>query len=324
MQQLQDMIIEQWYQPKPWGWLLWPASKIFGAIVLFRKYLYNKGILKSYKASVPVIIVGNLTVGGTGKTPLVMLLVEILQQMGVKPGIVLRGYKSKASGAISVQQNMDSALVGDEAVLLARRCNCPVVVSKKRVQGVQKLIKDHNVNIILCDDGLQHYALQRDIEIAVLDGERGFGNGHCLPQGPLRELPARLQSVDLTIKNGVDMQLSIDKVYSLLDKREMRIQHFAGKTVHAIAGIGTPQKFFRLLSAHGMNVIPHAFPDHHAFKMSDVNFPYILPILMTEKDAVKCSGFASGRYWVVSVATTIDAEIREKFMRLVQGVLHDR
>lgn len=321
---LQNIIIEQWYKPKVWGWLLWPASKIFSAIVHVRKYLYSKGIFASYKANVPVIIVGNLTVGGTGKTPLVMLLIEILQELNLKPGIVLRGYKSKAYGAISVRQNMDATLVGDEAVLLARRCNCPVVVSKKRVHGVQKMIKDYAVNIIICDDGLQHYALQRDIEIAVLDGERGFGNGHCLPQGPLREQPQRLQNVDLSITNGVDMHLKIDKIYSLLDKREVRIQHFAGKTVHAIAGIGTPQKFFKLLSEHGINVIPHAFPDHHSFKMSDINFPDSLPILMTEKDAVKCSGFASGRYWVISVATVLEPAIKEKFTRLVQGVLHDR
>ncbi|HSX19756.1 MAG TPA: tetraacyldisaccharide 4'-kinase [Gammaproteobacteria bacterium] len=325
MTSLQHILINQWYQPKPWGWLLWPCSKLFEVFVKLRVALYQKGILRSYKAQVPVIIVGNLTVGGTGKTPLVMALAELLRQQGLHPGIVLRGYKSNAVGAIIVQTNMDPKLVGDEALLLAKRCACPVVVAKKRVAGVKKLIQACAVNVILCDDGLQHYALQRDLEIAVIDGERGFGNGRSLPMGPLRELPQRLQKVNLTVTNGADMHLTCAKMYSLLNnKRTMPITDLAGKTVHAIAGIGTPKKFFKLLSDQGLTVIPHEFPDHHKFSMSDLVFPDRLPILMTEKDAVKCGYFASDRYWVVPVDTVLSDNVKEQFTNLVQGVLYGR
>lgn len=324
MHSLHDIIVNQWYTPKPWGKLLWPAAKIFEMIVNIRRYLYKKGIFKTFKAAVPVIIVGNVTVGGTGKTPLVIALSEILHKQGIRVGIVLRGYKSKACGVIVVKPNMNATLVGDEAVLLAKRSNCPVVVAKKRVQGVKKLCKQFAVDVILCDDGLQHYALSRDIEIAVLNGDRKFGNGHCLPQGPLRELPSRLDNIDMVITNGKDMRLQIDNVYSLLNKKSISIADFNGKTVHAIAGIGTPQNFFTLLEEHGIKVITHAFPDHHVFKMSDVIFRDNIPVLMTEKDAVKCSAFASEKYWVVSVATVLDTAVKDKFMHLVQGVLNGR
>ncbi len=322
MYNLQNTIIEQWYKPKVWGFALWPASQVFAGLVKLRKLCYEKKIFKSYRAKVPVVIVGNLTVGGTGKTPLVIAFAQILQSMGLRPGIVLRGYKSHAAGAICVHKNMDAKLVGDEAVLLAKRGNWPVVVSKKRVLGVQKLLKEHPVDIVLCDDGLQHYALERDLEVVVIDGERGFGNGHCLPQGPMRELPERLQSVDLKVTNGIDMHITVDKVYSLLNKREINLQDFRGKTVHAIAGIGAPSKFFKLLATHGITVLEHAFLDHHDFKMSDINFTDRLPILMTEKDAVKCQSFASERCWVVAVKTELDTKIQDEFVRLVQGVLN--
>lgn len=322
---LQGVIIDHWYQPKIWGWILWPFSKIFEQIVKLRRLCYQKGFLRSYKADVPVVIVGNLTVGGTGKTPLVIALIEILLEQGLRPGILLRGYKSNAYGAIVVQGNMDPKLVGDEAILLSRRCKCPVVVSKKRIEGAKKLVNAFDVNIILCDDGLQHYALQRDLEIAVIDGERGFGNGYCLPMGPLRELPNRLDQVDLTVVNGKDMHFNCDYAYSLLNsKRKLRINELHGRTVHAVAGIGTPNKFFDLLTAHGVNVIPHPFPDHHQFTMHDLTFSDRLPILMTEKDAVKCKYFASERYWVVPVNTELDPSIMEKFKNLVHGVVDGR
>lgn len=322
MADLQTILIDQWYQPKKWGWILWPFSKIFEYIVKLRLYCYKNNIFKSYKAPVPVIVVGNLTVGGTGKTPLVIYLAQLLQQQGLKPGIVLRGYKSKSIGAILVQKNTDPYLVGDEAVLLARRTGCPVVVARQRALGVQKLLKIHEINIILCDDGLQHYALQRDLEIAVIDGERMFGNGHCLPMGPLREFPQRLFQVDLTIVNGTDMKLMNSEIYGLINKRTVAMNSFAGKTVHAIAGIGTPKKFFQQLRNLGMTVIPHEFPDHHAFKKSDINFADYLPVLMTEKDAVKCGSFATDLHWAVPISTVVTDEIKEKFCSLVQGVIN--
>lgn len=321
---LQNILIAQWYEPKLWGWLLWPFAKVFQCLVTLRQYAYSHGWLKSTKVSVPVVIVGNLSVGGTGKTPLVIALAKLLLAQGLRPGIVLRGYKSHARGAIRVHSNMDPALVGDEALVLSKRCSCPVVVAKQRVLGARKLIADHKVDIILCDDGLQHYALARDIEIAVVDGERGFGNGHCLPMGPLRETPERLQDVDLVITNGQDMHLNCDSIYSLLNNQRFKISDFAGQTVHAIAGIGTPNRFFSLLQRYGIKVIPHAFADHHEFKMQDLSFADHLPVLMTEKDAVKCSGFASSRCWVVPVDIILTPNIVQRFGELIQGVLHDR
>lgn len=325
MARLQEIIVAQWYDPKPWGWLLWPFTQMFQAVVKLRKYCYDKHIFKSFRASVPVIVVGNLTVGGTGKTPLVIYLAELLQQQGFRPGVALRGYRSHAVGAIRVQANTDANLVGDEAVLLARRCNCPVVVAKKRIDGVQKLIQTKQVDIILCDDGLQHYALQRDLEIAVIDGERKFGNGRCLPMGPLRELPERLQKVNLVIENGTDMKLLVGDLYSLLNNsRKQALSSLAGKTVHAIAGIGTPHKFFQQLRNSGMTVIPHEFPDHHNFRLSDINFPDRLPVIMTEKDAVKCKSFATDLHWVLPVAAVLADDIKERFCALVQEVKHGR
>lgn len=322
---LQNMLIDQWYKPRIWGWLLWPFAKLFVGIVKLRKLCYDKKILYTYRAPVPVIVVGNITVGGTGKTPLVILLAELLQKNNLKPGIVLRGYKSNSSMPIIVKPNTDPILVGDEAVLLAKRSKCPVVVAKKRALGVKKLLDEYKVNIILTDDGLQHYALERDIEIAVIDGTRGFGNGYTLPMGPLRELPVRLDAVDMTIVNGTDMQFKIAKVYSLLNpQKEILLSNLAGHTVHAVAGIGTPEKFFNQLRNLGIKVIPHSFPDHHTFKVADINFSDRLPVLMTEKDAVKCRYFANDEHWVVTVTAELSTTHVERFNQLVQGVIHGR
>lgn len=322
---LQNMLIDQWYKPRIWGWLLWPFAKLFVWVVKLRKLCYDKKIFSTYRAPVPVIVVGNITVGGTGKTPLVILLAELLQKNNLKPGIVLRGYKSNSSMPIIVKPNTDPILVGDEAVLLAKRSKCPVVVAKKRALGVKKLLDEYKVNIVLTDDGLQHYALERDIEIAVIDGTRGFGNGYTLPMGPLRELPVRLDAVDMTIVNGTDMKFKIAKVYSLLNpQKEILLSNLAGHMVHAVAGIGTPEKFFNQLRNLGIKVIPHSFPDHHTFKVADINFSDRLPVLMTEKDAVKCRYFANDEHWVVTVTAELSTTHVERFNQLVQGVIHGR
>lgn len=325
MQILQNILISQWHTQKFWGWLLWPFTQIFMLIIFLRQYLYKKNILASYKAPVPVVVIGNISVGGTGKTPLVIYIAKLLQEMGLRPGIVLRGYKGIAVGTVFVQKNSDPKFVGDEAVLLAQRCNCPVAIDKLRVNAVKMLIAKHNVNIILCDDGLQHYALKRDIEIAVSDVEHGFGNRHCLPMGPLREPIKRLQSVDINIVSGQDMHLEFNNVYSLLHLQKNKvIDNFAGQKVHAIAGIGMPDKFFQSLRNKGINVIPHAYPDHHAFKMQDINFPDKLPVLMTEKDAVKCRYFANEQHWSVTVSVVLADGIRNQFCKLVQEAMRDR
>lgn len=322
---MRNLFLQQWYEPKLWGWLLWPLAQIFAGLVLLRRFCYKKNILNVYYASVPVIIVGNITVGGTGKTPLVMYIAKLLQQQGFKPGIITRGYKGKIRTAALVHKNAEPSLVGDEAVLMANSCSCPVMIAKNRSNGVQALIQHHKVDIILSDDGLQHYALGRDIEIVVVDGQRRFGNGHSLPMGPLREMPSRLRTVDLTIVNGTDMQVVCDRAYMLQDSdSSVGLDTFIGKTVHAIAGIGNPHQYFAQLRKLGLIVIEHTFPDHYAYKASDITFADALPILMTEKDAVKCRAFAKSYHWVVTTRVFVSDSIVNKFSDLVKGVINGR
>lgn len=322
---MRNLLLQQWYEPKLWGWLLWPIAQIFSCLVKLRRFCYKKNILNVYHATVPVIIVGNITVGGTGKTPLVMYFAKLLQQRGFRPGIVTRGYKGKIRTAALVHPNADPLLVGDEAALMANNCSCPVMIAKNRSIGVQALVQHHKVDIILSDDGLQHYALGRDIEIAVIDGQRRFGNGHSLPMGPLREMPTRLKSVDLTIVNGTDMQVACNRAYMLQDSSDStQLDSFIGKTVHAIAGIGNPQQYFMQLRKLGITVIEHAFPDHYIYKASDIIFTDALPVLMTEKDAVKCRSFAKPQHWVVVTQVSVTDTIVDKFDDLVKGVINGR
>jgi tetraacyldisaccharide 4'-kinase len=322
---MRNLLLQQWYNPKPWGWLLWPFAQVFSYLVKLRRFCYKKNILNVYHASVPVIIVGNITVGGTGKTPLVMYFAKLLQQRGFTPGIITRGYKGTIRTAALVHPHADPLLVGDEAVLMANNCSCPVMIAKNRSAGVRALVEHHKVDIILSDDGLQHYALGRDIEIAVIDGQRRFGNGQSLPMGPLREMPARLSSVDLTIVNGTDMHIICDNAYMLQDSNNnVALDSFIGKTVHAIAGIGNPQQYFTQLRKLGIVVIEHAFPDHHTYSAGDITFTDALPVLMTEKDAVKCRNFAKPLHWVVATRVSVSDTIVNKFGDLVKGVINGR
>ncbi len=328
MQQINKAISQQWYTPKPWGNFLWPLSKIFSYIVRLRKYLYDKGIFSSYKASVPVIIVGNLTVGGTGKTPLVIYLSQLLKQHGYRPGIVSRGYKGQVNSVVLVSPYSNPKVVSDEAVLLANRSQCPVIVAKKRSVGVEQIVRHNNVNIIISDDGLQHYALQRDVEIAVIDGDRRFGNGQSLPMGPMREPESRLSTVDLVVTNGGKnvagdehhMRLMCQQLYSLSHpNKTIDILSLRGKTVHAVAGIGYPERYFQQLRDLGLIVLPHPFPDHYEFSPADISFPDQLPILMTEKDAVKCKHFANQKHWVVAINVELPVSFDEKLLQLIKG-----
>jgi tetraacyldisaccharide 4'-kinase len=322
---MRNLLLQQWYNPKPWGWLLWPFAQVFSSLVSLRRFCYRKNIFNVYHASVPVIIIGNITVGGTGKTPLVMYFAKLLQQQGYNPGIITRGYKGKIRTAALVHPNADPLLVGDEAVLMAKDCSCPVMISKNRSIGVQALVQHHKVDIILSDDGLQHYALGRDIEIAVIDGQRRFGNGYSLPMGPLREMPSRLNSVDLTVVNGSDMNIICDGAYMLQDRdKSVALDSLVGKTVHAIAGIGNPQQYFKQLREFGIIIIEHVFPDHYFFRAQDITFADALPVLMTEKDAVKCRAFAKPQHWVVSTRVVVADTIVNKFGDLVKGVLNGR
>jgi len=330
MEYIKNTLVEQWYASKQWGKILWPLSKLFAYVVRLRKYCYEKNIFAKYKAEVPVVIVGNLTVGGTGKTPLVIYLARLLTAHGYRPGIVSRGYKGQVNSVILVSPHSNPKVVSDEAVLLANRSKCPVMVSKKRAVGVKQLVQHHKVNIILCDDGLQHYGLERDIEIAVIDGVRRFGNGQSLPMGPLREPESRLDDVDLIVVNGNPkseaeqaMSLVCNHVYSLKDPAKvLSIGSFKGTQVHAIAGIGYPDKFFQHLRNEGLDVIPHPFPDHYEYSPIDVVFPDNKPILMTEKDAVKCKHFVSSKHWAVAVSAILPKKFDDRLLQLIDEVKH--
>jgi tetraacyldisaccharide 4'-kinase len=331
MEQFNQILIDQWYQPKPWGKLLWPLAKLFELAVRFRKYCYDRNYFKKYRATVPVIIVGNLTVGGTGKTPLVIYLAQLLKAQGFRPGIVSRGYKGQVKSVVMVSSYSDPNVVSDEAVLLAQRTACPVIIAKKRAVGVDQIVRYNRVNVIICDDGLQHYGLERDIEIAVIDGERRFGNGQSLPMGPMREPESRLDSVDLIVTNSANsaphnsrehsMNFICDMVYSLSHPNQKRsIRDFIGSPVHAIAGIGYPERFFQQLRDLGIIVTSHPFPDHYKFSAADVSFADQLPVLITEKDAVKCKHFAHQRLWVVAVSVELPQSFDARVLQLINEV----
>ena len=320
-----------WYNKGGITLLLLPFSWLFCAVAIVRRFLYGVGVLKVHHLPVPVIIVGNISVGGTGKTPLVTWLVELLRVQGYTPGIVSRGYGGGASHwPQQVRADSDPRMVGDEAVLLARRTACPMAVGPNRVDAAKALLSHTDCDIIVADDGLQHYALGRDIEIVVIDGVRRFGNQHCLPAGPLREPLGRLETVDLVVTNGVagareyHMELMPTRLHNLASSnKNMSLDHFVGKTVHAIAGIGHPERFFRQLETHGLTVIEHPFPDHHPFEAADIIFSDTLPVLMTEKDAVKCQAFANEQHWSVPVDAKLDERMMPLLMRLLKKLKKD-
>lgn len=282
-------------------------------LVFLRRAGYALRLLKSTRAGVPVIAIGNLTVGGSGKTPLAIHVAELLKGKGWSPAIVSRGYGGTAGTPRGVTLASDPAEVGDEPVLMARRSGCPVWVGPERAAVIAALRQAHpDCDVVLLDDGLQHYALRRDIEIAVVDA-RGLGNGFMLPAGPLREPRTRLWTVDAVVAHGTGrvkgyaMRLEGDEVHRATDARERRpVRSFAGQRVHAVAGIGDPQRFFRHLEERGVQVVPHPFPDHHPFRAADLEFGDDAPVLMTEKDAVKCKRFAKPQHWILPVRALPD------------------
>ena len=318
-----------WYGSHPLSIILLPLGGLFRVLVAVRRYAYKTGVLRSHKLPVPVIVVGNITVGGTGKTPLVIWLVDVLRKAGHRPGVVSRGYGGNASTWPQlVDADSDPGAVGDEPVLIARRTECPVAVAPRRVEAARRLIADFACDVIVCDDGLQHYALDRDVEIAVIDGERRLGNGRCLPAGPLRETAARLRSVDVTVINGAassgecGMRLAGTLAQSLGDPRlEHELAEWRGSTVHGVAGIGNPGRFFAYLREQGLTVVEHAFPDHHGFEAEDLRFGDDLPVIMTEKDAVKCRAFAGPLHWYVPVNALIDGDCQRRLRRLLTDIL---
>ena len=316
-----------WYRPEFKSIILWLLMTVYVFFVGLRKSLYRHKILTCYEFDVPIIIVGNITVGGTGKTPTVIYLVELLKKHGFNPGVVSRGYKGRSKQICPVTPQTDPLWVGDEPVQIAKRANCPVVVGRNRVKAVDYLLNNFSVNVVICDDGLQHYALARHIEIAVIDGNRRFGNGFCLPLGPLRESLSRLDSVDLLLTNGglaqdgeFSLNLYASKIYNICyPKREYLLEEIPFKTVHAVAGIGNPEQFFTYLKSLGLNIIPHVFPDHYRFESFDLCFKDPYPIIMTEKDAVKCRKFATMNFWCMPVDAKVDPKFEQALLKLLGG-----
>lgn len=304
-----------WYRRSLFAWLLSPLAIFFEIVVRVRRIAYKKNWLTSYRLPMPVLVVGNITVGGTGKTPFVVWLAVFLKERGFKPGIVSRGYKSNAPYyPYLVTKNANVNQVGDEALLIARHTACPMVIGVDRVAAARRLIENAQCDIIISDDGLQHYRLQRDLEFVVIDAKRGFGNGFMLPAGPLREPKSRQFESDFSIYNGgyadvrYPMKLIptvLHRVHPLIDDTKIPVSDFVGKRVHAVAGIGNPQRFFTFLRDQGLDIIEHEYPDHYAYQASDIQFCDDYPVIMTEKDAVKCEKLSDNRHWYLGLYTEL-------------------
>jgi tetraacyldisaccharide 4'-kinase len=311
-----------WYGKHPLRFVLAPLSWLFCIIVFIRKLGYKYRFFKSYQAPVPVIIVGNITVGGTGKTPLVSWLGQFLKKQGYKPGIISRGYGGQAQEwPQEVHKDSDPRLVGDEPVLLARQTGCPVVVAPKRATAVQSLLKNQQCNLIISDDGLQHYGLHRNIEIVVLDGTRRFGNQYCLPAGPLREQISRLNTVDFIVTTGDTMQYQLKSLRGVSNnKLSQDLSKLRGQTVHAIAGIGNPARFFRILRDNDLKLHCHEWPDHHNYIPDNIEFNDNLPVIMTEKDAVKCQKFANSQHWYLPIEAQLPKSYAERLLKKLERI----
>ena len=313
-----------WYGDSAVSLLLAPFGIVYGWVMRTRRQLYNCRILPATAVGCPVIVVGNLTIGGTGKTPLVIAIATWLKAAGLRPGIVCRGYQGAASTwPQAVYPHSDPSLVGDEAVLLADQTQCAVVADPDRIAAARRLIETCGCDVIISDDGLQHLRLQRDLEIVVVDAMRGLGNGRCLPAGPLREPGSRLRSVGLIVTNGLSDAVGLDDpddmrmvlqplaAVSVRDpSQRVALSDFSDKRIHAVCGIGNPPRFFTALRALGLSIIEHPFPDHHPFVAADLRFSDDCPVLMTAKDAVKCRSFADSRQWSVAVAVEVNPMVK--------------
>ena len=314
-----------WYRKSNWLFLLWPISLITRFMSSRKRKRYLMGALKAWKPDIPIIVVGNIVIGGTGKTPLVIWLAKSLLKLGYKPGIVSRGYGGRAKQyPLLVNSTTPVTDSGDEPYIIATNTNCPVVVSPNRVQAAKKLVTDTDCDVIISDDGMQHYQLDRDIEIAVFDGLRGAGNKLCLPAGPLRESLNRVEDVDFIVSSSKpldDLSIKEDYVMEYRPIKWIRISDDESfepenwpltRAVHAVAGIGNPSKFYNLLRSLGLQPIEHSFPDHYQFNKADLTFNDQLPIVMTEKDSVRCKAIDVKNIWYLKVEADIPDEFAEK------------
>lgn len=320
---------EIWYGGHPLGLALLPLSWVYAGAAAVRRRVYTSGLVKPHKLAVPVIVVGNVTVGGAGKTPLVVWLYHFLKAHGYRPGVVSRGYGGRSgTWPQQVRPDSDPVTVGDEAVVIARHCQGPIAVGPDRHAAAESLLKHHDCDVIVSDDGLQHYALRRDVEIAVVDGVRRHGNGLCLPAGPLREPLSRLKEVDMVVTNGIagrgefSMKYVPGPLRPLREKPPRPAPAAQSGEVHAVAGIGNPEGFFQTLRAQGFRMRRHAFPDHHAFRRQDIDFGDGLPVIMTEKDAVKCVRFAGPEHWYLPVEAQLPQVFEHRLLELLKRARH--
>jgi tetraacyldisaccharide 4'-kinase len=313
-----------WYdRHAPWfSLLLLPLSWLFRLVVAARRVAYRIGLLSSIRVARPVVVIGNITVGGTGKTPFTIWLADQLQRKRMRVGIVLRGYGGHSDHwPRDVDQDSAPQEVGDEAVLLAKRTAAIVVAGPDRVAAARRAI-ERGAEVVLSDDGLQHYRLARDREIVVIDGRRGVGNRRMLPAGPLREPVSRLAQADLRVvswRDGSARPLTpvpatiqacahLTQAVALIGGETRSLDAFKGTRVHAVAAIGNPQQFFAALQEIGIEVAPHPLPDHAQPTADDIRFPDQLPVLMTEKDAVKCRAIADQRHWAVRMDVMVSEQ----------------
>lgn len=325
-------LTDAWYKQSPWLKTLRPLSSLFQFLAKKKRRDFLSGNKTALELPVPVIVVGNITVGGTGKTPLVIAIIAFLKSQGYKPGVVSRGYTSKAPHyPYTVTKESDPNHSGDEPLLIATRCQCPVVIDPNRVSAAKKLIDEYSCDVIVSDDGLQHYNLSRQFEICVIDGQRGLGNRKCLPEGPLREPVARLDDVDVVVVNGESSDAYAQEQFEMklvpgalqplhVEAIATNIQQALpqpGDAVNAVAGIGNPERFFNLLEHHGYIVAARAFADHHHYRQEDFIFSNVSPVLMTEKDAVKCGMLSLKNAWFLPV----EAQLPEKFWQQLLIVL---
>lgn len=323
-----------WYQGHPLSHLLLPLSWLYCGVVRLRRLSYRRGWWGGLRLPVPVIVVGNLTVGGTGKTPLVLWLAAFLARRGFRPGIVARGYGGTGTDwPRLVGADSDPFALGDEPLLLARRSGCPVAAGPDRVAAGKMLLAAGGCDIILSDDGLQHYRLARDLEILVVDASRGFGNGRCLPAGPLREPRARSRAADILVCNGrpcpgasgpstVVMELVPGRLTNVADPSVGRsLDELRGQAVTAVAGIGNPARFFDLLRRHGLAPRERPYPDHHPFRGEDAASWGAGPVVMTEKDAVKCAGFARADFWYLPVEARLPGAFERLLSEKLEGIV---
>jgi tetraacyldisaccharide 4'-kinase len=321
---VQSWLNNIWYDRAAPPWWMVPLSLAYGAVSGSRRFLYAHRLRRASRISCPVVVVGNVSVGGTGKTPLVCWLVAHLAERGYRPGIVTRGYGGSSRDVRRITAADDPNLVGDESILLARRTGTPVAIGRDRPAAAQ-LLAGEGCNVIVSDDGLQHYALARDCEVVVIDGDRRFGNGWLLPAGPLREAPGRLKCADAIVVNGgrpllqgaLSMRLEAKSAVALRGGAVQPLRAFAGTSIHAIAGIGNPERFFNMLRSRGIEVLGRPLADHAHLTAEDIEFGDDKSVLMTEKDAVKCAGFAGARHWYVPVSACFDGGEAETLLDIV-------